>query len=39
VKRRRKRVTDPATLEKRRAGLEKARKALAKKRAAAKKAG
>jgi len=35
----RKRVTDPATLEKRRAALAKARKALAAKRAAAKKAG
>jgi len=39
VERRRKRNTDPATLEKRRAALEKARQALAKKRAAAKKAG
>ena len=39
VKRKRKRITDPSTLEKRRAALEKARKALARKRAAAKKAG
>jgi hypothetical protein len=35
----RKRITNPATLEKRRAALEKARKALAAKRAATKKAG
>lgn len=34
----RKRITDPVTLEKRRAALEKARRVLAKKRAAAKKA-
>ena len=34
----RKRITDPATLEKRRAALAKARQALAKKRAAAQKA-
>jgi hypothetical protein len=35
----RKRINDPATLKKRRAVFEKARRALAKKRAAAKKAG
>jgi hypothetical protein len=35
----RRRITDPAILENRRAALEKARRALAKKRAAAKKAG
>jgi hypothetical protein len=39
VKRQRRRITDPATLEKRRAALEKARKALASKRAVARKAG
>ena len=39
AKRQRKRITDPATLAKRRAALAKARKALAAKRAAAKKAG
>jgi hypothetical protein len=39
VKPQRKRITDPAILEKRGAALEKARRALAKKRAAAKKAG
>jgi len=39
AKRERKRITDPATLEKRRAALAKARKALAAKRAAAKKGG
>jgi hypothetical protein len=38
-KRQRKRITDPAALEKRRAALSKARQALAKKRAAARKAG
>jgi len=38
AKRPRRRVTDPSVLEKRRASLEKARQALAKKRAAAKKA-
>src|SRR5438552_3448623 len=37
AKRQRRRITDPATLEKRRAALAKARKALAAKRAAAKK--
>ncbi len=35
----RRRITDPATLEKRRAALKKARRALANKRAAARKAG
>jgi hypothetical protein len=39
VKRSRRRITDPATLEKRRSALEKARQALAEKRAAAKRAG
>src|SRR6266516_3572102 len=39
VKTTRKRITDPATLEKRRAALSKARQALAKKRAAAKTSG
>ncbi len=39
VKRQRKKITDPAVLEKRRAALAKARKTLAAKRAAAKKAG
>lgn len=39
AKRPRKRITDPATLEKRRAALAKARQALAAKRAAASKAG
>src|SRR5436190_22501241 len=39
AKRTRRRITDPATLEKRRAALAKARKALAKKRAAAKRSG
>jgi hypothetical protein len=39
VKPQRKRITDPVTLEKRRAALKKARKALASQRAAAKKTG